>query len=187
MGKITEYTEKLLAKMKTLPGVVDPDTSLIVGKPEVRAHIDRQKAAELGVSVVDIASSLRLLVGGYDVGNYNEAGEQYDLHVRAEASRRGDVTDLKRISVLSTKLGSVTLDNLVTFTPGRGPAKIERFNRRRQGMVMCNMQKGYSEGEVIAAMQQAVVDLKMDPAYTAAPTGRSKELGRAAKTLAWPS
>ncbi len=180
MAKITDYSTQLLEKLKALPGVVDPDTSLIVGKPEMRAHIDRAKAAELGVNILDVASALRLLVGGYEVTNFNEHAEQYEVHARAESGNRADIEGLRRLSVPSTKLGSVTLDNLVTFTPGKGPAKIDRYNRRRQVMVMCNMQKGFSEGGTVAALNKAVEEMHMPPEYSAAATGRSRELGRAA-------
>jgi HAE1 family hydrophobic/amphiphilic exporter-1 len=183
MTKISAYADALLATMKTLPGVVDPDTSLIVGKPEMRAHIDRKKAADLGVSVADIAGALRLLVGGYEVSNYNEGSEQYEVHARAVPSFRSDVEGLRRLTVPSQRLGPITLDNLVTFTEGSGPSKIDRYNRRRQVTIMCNMQKGFSEGATVAALDQAARDLKMDPGYTAGAAGRSRELGRAAKNF----
>jgi len=183
MTRIAEYTDKLLQKLRTLPGVVDPDTSLIVGKPEMRVHIDRAKSAELGVNVADVSAALRLLVGGYEVTTYNEHGEQYEVHARAEAGNRADVQSLRRLTVPSMKLGSVTLDNIVTFSEGRGPTKIDRYNRRRQAMVMCNMQKGFSEGATVASLNDAVKELKLDPAYSAAATGRSRELGRAAQNF----
>jgi HAE1 family hydrophobic/amphiphilic exporter-1 len=183
MGKIAEYADKLLAKMKQMPGVVDPDSSLIVGKPELRAHIDRAKAAELGVNVADVSAALRLLVGGYEVTNYNENAEQYEVHARAEPGNRADEQGLRRLTVPSAKLGSVTLDNIVAFTEGAGPAKIDRYNRRRQAMVMCNMQKGFSERAVVQALDESVKELHMDPAYSAGATGRSRELGRAANNF----
>ncbi|APR85915.1 RND multidrug efflux transporter [Minicystis rosea] len=183
MTKIGGYADALLAKMKSLPGVVDPDTTLIVGKPELRAHIDRKKAADLGVSVADIAGALRLLVGGYEVTNYNESGEQYEVHARATEGFRSDVDGLKRLLVPSVKLGSVTLDNVVSFSEGSGPSKIDRYNRRRQVTIYCNMKKGYSERAAVAALDQAAKELKMEPGYAAAATGRSKELGRAAKNF----
>ena len=183
MTKISEYTGKLLDKLKSMPGVVDPDTSLIVGKPELRAHIDRAKAAELGVNVGDVSAALRLLVGGYEVTNYNESGEQYEVHARAEPYFRATPEGLARLSVPSAKLGSVTLDNLVTFTEGKGPSKIDRYNRRRQAMVMCNIVKGASEGKVIEELQKATAELHMPAEYSAGPVGRSKELGKAAKNF----
>src|SRR5215475_14029406 len=67
LEKLDQYSQRLLDKLKAMPGVVDADSSLIVGKPELRAAIDRQKASDLGVNVADIAQSLRLLVGGDQV------------------------------------------------------------------------------------------------------------------------
>ena len=72
---------------KKQPGVVDVDTSLNVGKPELSVHLDRLKAADLGVQVADAAEALRLLVGGDQVTTYNEGGEQYEVHVRARRGR----------------------------------------------------------------------------------------------------
>jgi HAE1 family hydrophobic/amphiphilic exporter-1 len=183
LTKIAGYSDVLLAKMKTLPGVVDADTSLVLGKPEVRAHIDRKKAADLGVNVADIAGTLRLLVGGYEVSTYNDAGEQYEVHARAAQTFRSDVDSLKRISIPTMQAGSVTLDNVVSFSEGTGPSKIDRYNRRRQVYIMCNMMKGYSEGATIDALTKAAKELKMEPGYEAAPMGRSRELGRAAKNF----
>jgi len=183
MAKISAYADALLAKMKTLPGVVDADSSLILGKPELRAHIDRKKAADLGVNVADIAGSLRLLVGGYEVTNYNEKGEQYEVHVRSIPSYRSDVKGLERLTVPSQKLGPVTLENVVSFSEGTGPAKIDRYNRQKQVMVMCNLQKGFSERAIVAALDSAAKELNMEPGYSAGATGRSRELGRAAKNF----
>ena len=79
------YSGLLLAKVKTIPGVVDADTNLNDGKPELSVRMDRPKAADLGVPLADAADALRLLVGGDAVTTYNEAGEQYEVHVRARS------------------------------------------------------------------------------------------------------
>ena len=71
-----------------MPGVVDVDTSLNVGKPELSVQVDRPKAADLGVQIGDAAEALRLLVGGDQVTTYNEGGEQYEVHLRARAENR---------------------------------------------------------------------------------------------------
>ena len=67
-----------------MPGAVDVDSTLVVGKPELRVSIDREKAADLGVQVADVAQTLQLLVGGDKVSTYDEGGEQYDVRVRAD-------------------------------------------------------------------------------------------------------
>jgi HAE1 family hydrophobic/amphiphilic exporter-1 len=184
MSKLQAYGSALLERLRQQPGVVDTDTSLITGKPEMRVHIDRKKAADLGVSVADVAGALRLLVGGYEVSTFNDRGEQYDVKVRAVGEARNDVSRLKRISVPSAKLGTVTLDNVVVFDEGTGPSRIDRYNRKKTVMVMANLAPGYSEGAVLDELASGVRDLNMDPAYSGGPSGRSKELGRAFRNFA---
>ena len=68
--------------------MVDVDTSMNVGKPELSVQVDRLKASDLGVRVSDAAEALRLLVGGDQVTTYNEGGEQYEVYVRAALDAR---------------------------------------------------------------------------------------------------
>ncbi|WP_438000189.1 efflux RND transporter permease subunit [Sorangium sp. So ce185] len=183
LQKIGLYSDALLQKLKAMPGVVDPDTSLLVGKPEIRVEIDRKKAADLGVQVGDVASTLRLLVGGYKVSTYNEGGEQYEVRARALPSFRSDKEGLAKITVPSTKLGAVTLDNVVTFNEGTGPSRIERYNRQRQVMLMANLEAGYSQQTVVQELDKAVAQLNLAPGYSAGPVGASKELAKMMKSF----
>ncbi|NUP09885.1 MAG: efflux RND transporter permease subunit [Polyangiaceae bacterium] len=183
LKKLEQYTAKIGEAMKSAPGVADFDTSLVVGKPEVRIDINRKKAAELGVSVYDIQSALRLMVGGYEVGNYPENGEQYDVFVRAEQEARNSVEQLKLLTVPSMKVGSVTLDNVVDITTGTGPSRIDRFARKKTVYLYANLVPGGSQQAVLDAANKAAADLKMDKGYELMPVGQSRELGRAAKAF----
>ncbi|MBK8939700.1 MAG: efflux RND transporter permease subunit [Polyangiaceae bacterium] len=183
LKKLEEYTTKIGEAMKAAPGVADFDTSLVVGKPEVRIEINRKKAAELGVSVYDIQSALRMMVGGYEVGNYPENGEQYDVFVRAEQDARGSIEELKQLTVPSMKVGSVSLDNLVDISKGTGPSRIDRFARKKTVFLYANLVPGGSQQTVLDAAMKAAADLKMDKGYELAPVGQSRELGRAAKNF----
>jgi HAE1 family hydrophobic/amphiphilic exporter-1 len=184
LDKLTEVADQLVGKLRAMPGVVDPDTSLIVGKPEVRVNVDRKKAAELGVQVADVGSALRLLVGGLKVSNFQQSGEQYDVYARAARTSRADVESLGRLTVPSQKLGSVSLDNLVSFEQGTGPSRIDRYNRQKQVTITCNLEAGYSQAAVIAALDQEVAQLKLPPGYSAGAAGQSRELARAGKNFA---
>ena len=88
LKKLETFAAAIAGAAKKEPGVVDVDTSMNVGKPELSVQVDRLKAADLGVKVSDAAEALRLLVGGDQVTTYNEGGEQYEVHVRAVAGRR---------------------------------------------------------------------------------------------------
>ena len=143
--ELQRYSQQLLAKVKTIPGVVDADTSLNVGKPEMSIRMDRPKAADLGVPLSDAAEALRLLVGGYAVTTYNEAGEQYEVHVRAEASDRDTAAAIGRLPIPSSRLGSVLLENVASFAAGEAPSDIRRLGRQRQVTVSVNLLPGTSQ------------------------------------------
>lgn len=179
LKQLSEYSQTVLAKFKDVPGVLDPDSTLVLGKPELGVTVDRAKATDLGVRVSDVATALRFLVGGQEISSYEEAGEQYEVHVRALKQFRTDETGIRTMTVPSTKLGSVGVDEIVKMSQGVGPASINRLNRQRQVTITANAAKGASEAAIIADLQKIISDLKMKPGYRAAPVGRSKELARA--------
>jgi HAE1 family hydrophobic/amphiphilic exporter-1 len=179
LEKLTKYSEELLAKMKTIPDVVDADSTLITGKPELRIVIDRARAGDLGVRVGDIAQALNTLVAGQKVSTFNAGTDQYDVRVRATGEFRASVEGLKRMIVPSAKIGWVTLDNLVHVDEGAGPSAIDRLNRQRQVSLLANVKPGGSQADVVARMNEFVKELKVETGYTTGLAGRSKELGRA--------
>jgi HAE1 family hydrophobic/amphiphilic exporter-1 len=179
LDKLTQYSSELLKKMKTITEVVDVDSTLIVGKPELRVVIDRARAADLGVQVGDIAQALNTLVAGEKVSTFNAGTDQYDVRVRAVGEFRASVEGLKRMIVSSSKIGWVSLDNLVKVESGTGPSAIDRLNRLRQVTLLANVKPGGSQSAVIAKMNGFVNETKLDAGYTTGLAGRSKELGRA--------
>ncbi|HEX5707713.1 MAG TPA: efflux RND transporter permease subunit, partial [Pyrinomonadaceae bacterium] len=179
LQKLTEYSEKLSEKLKTVPNVVDVDSSLIVGKPEVRVEIDRARAADLGVRVGDIAQALNVLVAGQDVTTFNEGTDQYDVRVRAVGQARTSPEALANLFVQSSKTGWTNLSNLVRVVEGTGPSAIDRLNRQRQVTITANVETGGSQSEVIAEMDKFVQEVGISSEYTTGLAGRSKELGRA--------
>jgi HAE1 family hydrophobic/amphiphilic exporter-1 len=179
LDKLTKYSDALLAKMKTIPDVVDADSSLVTGKPEVRVVIDRARAADLGVRVADIAQALNTLVAGQKVSTFNAGTDQYDVRVRAIGQSRASIQGLQQMIVSSSKIGWVSLDNLVRVEEGTGPSAIDRLNRERQVTLLANVKPGGSQAAVIQKMNQFAKEVGIDPAYKTGLAGRSKELGRA--------
>ena len=180
---LEHYASAVAEAAKKEPGVVDVDTSLNVGKPELSVNLDRLKAADLGVQISDAAEALRLLVGGDQVTTYNEGGEQYEVHVRAEAGSRQTASEIGQLTVPSSRVGSVPLENLAQLTPGTAPSEINRLNRQRQVTVFAGLLPGVSQTPPMAAMTKAADSLEMGPGYTTRFAGRSRELGRAAQNF----
>lgn len=178
--RLTEYSNRLLQRLRSTPGVVDANTSLVLGKPELEVEIDRPRAAYLGVRIADIGTVLRYLVGGEDVSNFEQGGYQYEVHVRAPERDRSDPASLRGITVPTMGGAPVALEDVVRFRRGTGPATVDRMARQRQVTITANAAPGASEAEIIAALDGEIAAMQLPAGYTAGPAGRSKELGRAA-------
>ncbi len=179
LDQLDSYSQVLLEKLKTMPGAVDADTNYVVGKPELGVHIDRAKAGDLGVRVRDVASTLNVLVGGLKVTDYYEGGEQYEVHLRAEAGSRRDAEGIAQAEVPSLR-GPVPLTDVVRFETGTGPSLINRLGRRRQVLLYANVLPGFSSQTIMDGLVAGAEELEMPPEYAYGFTGRSREQGRAA-------
>jgi HAE1 family hydrophobic/amphiphilic exporter-1 len=178
LRKLASYSDALLAKMKTIPGLTDADSTLRSGQPEVRLDVDRARAADLGVSVADIEQALNTLVAGQVASTFNAGEDQYDVRVRAQEQFRGSVEGLAKMTVPSTKIGSVGLDEVVHVHPGTGPSSINRLGRQRQVTVTGNVLAGGSQAAILSQLAQSTKDLGMEPGYSSGATGISRELRR---------
>lgn len=181
LEELSKYSDVLLAKLKAIPGVVDADTSLVTGKPELNVQVDRDRAAHLGVRVADVSNTLRVMVGGDNFTKFEEGGEQYDVEVRALRSFRSTAEGLSSMTVPSSAGGGpVALEEVAHFNRATGPAAINRRARQRQVTLSSNIAPGVSQAAVLEQLEKAVKEVGLKPGYTAAPAGTSKELGRAA-------
>jgi HAE1 family hydrophobic/amphiphilic exporter-1 len=178
LKKLEEIANHVTDKLRKTPGVVDVDSSLIVGKPEIGVFIDRARAADLGVQPADIANALRLLVEGDQVSNYEEHGEEYEVHVRADRKYRADEEGLRLLTVPSSRLGYVSLADVVQLRPGTGPSRIERYNRERAVFVLANAAPGTSDGQVSAELKKKIDEEHVPVGYTAMSYGQTREMGR---------
>ena len=131
---IQAYTKQIAGSFSKMPGIVDVDTSLELGKPELKIFIDRDKAADLGVDVSTIAEAINLLISGEtEVTKYKDEsrGKRYDLRIRLNPEERRDPDDLGRLYVRSRDGRLVELRNLVRIQEGGGPSVINRVDRQR--------------------------------------------------------
>jgi HAE1 family hydrophobic/amphiphilic exporter-1 len=181
LDRLQEYSGELLARLKALPFVVDADTSLNFGKPELRIEIDRLRAADLGVRAGDIAQALNTLIAGELVSTFNADSDQYDVRLRADSEFRASSEGLKRMTVPSSKVerGWVSLSEVTRITEEKGPSAIERLNRRRQVTISSNILPGGSQGAVINEMAAITSEMELSPQYSVILAGMSRELGRA--------
>jgi HAE1 family hydrophobic/amphiphilic exporter-1 len=178
LDRLSGFAGTLVQRLGALPGFVDVDTAQAQRSPELQVVVDRQRAADLGVRMADVASTLRVLVGGEKVGFFREAGEQYEVRLRLAEAFRRDARALTDVTVPGAGEARVRLGNLATLVPGTSPGQIDRYAQERQITVVANLyQKPLGE-----AMQQAlaiVAELDMPPGYQAVQLGQAKLMNEA--------
>jgi HAE1 family hydrophobic/amphiphilic exporter-1 len=173
-SRLDEGAARLRRIMEDVPGAVDIDSSALPGKPEVQLVIDRDKAADLGVRVADVAGAVRTLVAGEVVTQFKEAGDLYDVRLRLVGADRERADQLASLSVPSSKLGSVRLDSVVDLRPGTGPSKIDRRSRQRQVTLFGNVAPGHAFGDILTEVRRRAGDLGLPPTYVIDVGGRGK-------------
>ena len=187
LALLAEFGDKLRLKAPEI-GIVDADSTLKLNKPELRVQIDRDRAADLGVSTEDIATALRVMVGGDDeVTRFRDASvnDDYDVQLRLAEADRNDPATLGGLFVPRAGGGLVRLDNLVSIVNAESPSRIDRQDRQRQVNVRANVAPGFAQADRMQALQQAARELNMPAAYSTAVAGRARELERTFREFLW--
>ena len=173
-GQLEKYADEITKGLRESKLAVDIDTTNLPGRPEVKVSIDRDRAADLGVSAADVATTLQMLISGVKASTYPEAGEEYDVRIRAEDKYRTDASALSLINVPSTRLVSVPLSSVVRWRDGNAPSHINRYGRERQITFLANAAPGVGEDKVVKYIQERFADMHPSANYKLQFTGASR-------------
>jgi HAE1 family hydrophobic/amphiphilic exporter-1 len=203
---LADFSERLRERLREEPGIVDADTTLRLNKPELLVHINRQRAAAMGIDVQEIADTLRVAVGGDDrVSRYRDKqlDDAYDVELRLVGIDRGSREAISQLYVranhsmaASVRGAALTtdanegqvltrLDNVVDFTYGISAARIDRVDRERMAAVRANVAPGYALAEQIEVVRQATEELGLPPGFSTSVRGRGRELERTFSEFGW--
>jgi HAE1 family hydrophobic/amphiphilic exporter-1 len=187
---LAKYADDLRQKTVTreIDGIVDADTTLKLDKPELRVHINRDRAADLGVDTANIATALRLMVGGDDqVSRFYDptVNEDYDVELRLSESDRGDSSQISRLYVPSSRGGLVRVDNLVDIKEELSPSRIDRLDRQRQASVRAGVAPGFALADRLDALRKATAAMNLPATYSTIVAGRGRELERTFVEFLW--
>jgi HAE1 family hydrophobic/amphiphilic exporter-1 len=184
---LASYAEQLRQKAPDL-GIVDADITLKLDKPELRVEIDRARAADLGVSTEDIATALRLMVGGdQQVSRFRDpsVNDDYDVQLRLSEGDRNDPNTISTLYVPRQNGGLVRLDNVVKISQATAPSRIDRLDRQRQVSLRANVAPGFALADRLDALRKEVDSMNLPAAYTTMVSGRGRELERTFNEFIW--
>jgi hydrophobe/amphiphile efflux-1 (HAE1) family protein len=152
--QIESAAHKIEKILKATPGVSDIQVRYSPGRPELEVELDRQRAADHGLSVTEVALALRTAMEGDESGNLRSGSDEIPIRVRLGEDYRGDAEALKNLT-LQTKRGPVKLSDVANFHRSEGPQVIERENRQRQ-ITLWATPIGRPLGDVAKEFQPAI-------------------------------
>jgi hydrophobic/amphiphilic exporter-1 (mainly G- bacteria), HAE1 family len=158
LNDITMRTFAIRDEFAKLPGIVDVDTSIETGKPEVRVLIDREKAANFGVNATSIGNTVNTMIGGEIVGKYKDEkeGERYDIVARLTAPERDQPSALDILWVRSSTGELVRMKDVTHIETGKGPTIIMHYNRQRAATLFAGTEKTKPMAEAMADLDKIV-------------------------------
>jgi HAE1 family hydrophobic/amphiphilic exporter-1 len=181
---LREKADTIVARMRAdATTFTDSRSSYESGKPEVQIHVDRGRAADLGVPIRPLATTVRALVGGVDAGTYEEMGNRYDVRVRLEEKHRNDPAKLDQIQVRSTNGSLVDLASLAEFKIEEGPAQVDRRNRARTITILANNPPSVALGTATDALQKIVAEVGLPQGYTGTFIGQAERMKESADAI----
>ena len=156
--------------LRTTPGVQDVQVKYTPGRPELRVDIDRERATEQGLSVAQVAMSVRTAIEGDEATRLRQGKDEIPIRVRLRKSDRATPDDL-RLLTLTTPRGAIKLGDVARFTRGEGPQVIEREDRNRQIQIWATP-RGRPLGDIITDMEPRMKALTLPKDVTYAYDGQ---------------
>lgn len=157
--ELEESVTKMMARAREYPGLVNLDTDLKLNKPQFKVTVNRDKAANVGVTIADIGRTLETLLGGREVTRFKRAGEQYEVIVKLADEDRTNPTDLTSIYVRGRGGELVQLSNLVELRETVSPKELNHFDRLRAATIKANVAQGYALGEVLEFLETTAAEI----------------------------
>ncbi len=172
-----------MAEMRKSGMFKDINSTFQLGKPEVQVLIDRKRASDLGVSIRDIASTIRATIGGVDVTTFEEFGSRYKVRLRLDEIHRNDISKFDMLQVRGPDNTLVDFRNVAQVVLASGPAQIDRLNRSRKISVLGNAPAEYAVGELIDKMDIIIEQQNLPSGYEASYQGASEQIGETVKAI----
>jgi multidrug efflux pump len=180
--KLRQILPAYMAKVMDNPTFQMADVNLKFTKPEMRIHIDRTKASNLGVSTQNIGQTLQLALSGQRYGYFFMNGKQYQILADLERSDRNKPLDLKSLYVRNDRGAMIQLDNLVSLSEETAPPQLYRYNRFVSATISAGLAKGKTISQGLDEMDKIAKET-LDETFRTALAGDSKDFKESSSSL----
>ncbi len=184
MDKLEEVLPTFMEEANRDPAFSSVDVDLVFDKPELQVEIDRARAQDLGISVLDIAQTVQLAMSEQRLGYFIMEGKQYEVIGQVMPQNRDETIDLRNLYVTARNGAPVLLDSLVTIVERSSPPQLYRFDRFVAATVSAGLSPGYTLSQGIDAME-AISGRVLDESFHTALAGQSRDFQESSNTLAF--
>ena len=183
-SKLEDVLPKFLDEARKSPVFGNVDANLKFNKPELNITIDRMKATNLGVNVIDISSTLDFALSGRRYDYFINQGKQYAVIGQVARAERSQTVDISSLYIRSSSGSLVQLDNLVTIEENSNPPTLFHFNRYKSATVSASLAPGFTLGEGIEEMQK-IADKLLDNTFQTSLLGPSRDFAESASNTSF--
>lgn len=180
--KLKETLPKFMEEANQNPAFQGVDVNLKFNKPELIININREKAKNLGVSVIDVAQTLQLAFSGQRFSYFTMNGKQYQVIGQVDRANRDEPLDLQSIHVRNNLGELIQLDNLVTIDEQSNPPQLYHHNRYMSATVSAGLAPGKTVGDGIYAMEE-IADKVLDDSFSTSLTGPSRDFAESSSNI----
>jgi len=179
---IYEFAKKVAARLSETPGLANVNISMDMTKPEYRVYVDRARASALGISVNQVAATLRTLVAGIVSTQYREGSQYYDIRTMVPEVRLASKSDLENLVLDSIGGRPVYLRDVAEVRRAVGPIEIVRKDQIKQVVVRADS-AGISVGEAVARAERVTASLERPAGVTFAMGGQAQMMAENRRTM----
>jgi len=182
---LAAWRDKLIERASTNPGLVNIDSNYKERKPQMDVAIDRNRAADLGLSLDAIARTLETMLASRTATTFIMGGREYDVILQGRSEDRSSPTSLENLYVRSDSSGDlVPLASVVQLDEAATATQLNRFNRLRSITISAGLAGDYSMGDAVRYFRQ-IVDEELPPTAKLDFDGESREYLKASQSLYW--
>ncbi len=174
--KIDELSGEMVARLGRIPGIAKLDKDLKLNLPQLQVELDRERAAQLGLSAADVAQTLSIMTSGVDVAQFRDGDKRYYIRLQVEPGERASQDILKKLYVRNRQGELVRVDSLVKTTESLGPSIVTRRNRQYAGFVYGALDT-LPLGQATDAVNRIAAEI-LPPGYSLTYVGQAEEFAK---------
>jgi multidrug efflux pump len=184
-AELAKWRDVLMERMQENPGLANIQSNYEERKPQVKVSVDRNRAADVGVSLQTVGRTLESVLGSRIVTTFIDRDREYNVILQGRAEDRATPSDLDNLYVRSDRTGElIPLSNLVKLEEVAGPMRLNRFDRLRAITISAALTPGYPLGQALAFVEK-VVEEEVPPSVRLNFDGESREFRSSGYQMYW--